>query len=483
MYLVKNKEIEVKQMSNEKKKDNRLLRLKQRLSEVRMYSIVVVALLVVGGFGVYQYKQKLNYKQYLENQFQKSFYDMTTYVNTVDNLLTKASLARRSSQSAPVFARLWKEASSAQENMGQIPYQHSTVDQALKFLSQVSDFSFAMSQKTMDGADLDKEDWEKVEHIQKYAKSLANQLNQVQAEVHQGNRINWKKIQNYGAKAMENTPVLGSMTQVNQELQDIPALIYDGPFSEHIQQMEPKLTKGKPRLSREQAQEKAANFIGKDRIASIEFLEQTDTKTQYTIPVYRFGVQLKDQKEPTLMLDITQEGGYPLWMLQYGERPSSEQELSLEEGRKKAEEFLKKNQYPNMKASYYEKTDGTLVVNFAPVEKGVVLYPDLIKVKVAMDDGEIIGFESLGYIMMHHPRELTSPSLTKEEARAFITEDFQVEKVNITVIPLESKREVLCYEFKGKYKEQDFIIYINGETGKMEKILQVVQTPNSVLTK
>ena len=120
-------------MANGNKKDNRLLRVKRRLSEVRMYSIVLIALLVVGGFGVYQYKQKLNYQQYLENRFQRAFYDMTAYVNTVDNLLTKASLARRANQSAPVFARLWKEAASAQENMGQIPYQHSTVDQALNF--------------------------------------------------------------------------------------------------------------------------------------------------------------------------------------------------------------------------------------------------------------------------------------------------------------------------------------------------------------
>ena len=73
--------------------------------------------------------------------------------------------------------------------------------------------------------------------------------------------------------------------------------------------------------------------------------------------------------------------------------------------------------------------------------------------------------------------------MTKEEARAFITDDFKVDKINIAVIPLESKREVLCYEFKGTYKDQKFIIYINEETGKMEKILQMIQTPNSVLTK
>ena len=62
-----------------------------------------------------------------------------------------------------------------------------------------------MSQKTMDGNDLDEEDWKQVNNIQTHAKQLSDELNQVQAEVHQGNRINWKKVQSYGADAMEDT--------------------------------------------------------------------------------------------------------------------------------------------------------------------------------------------------------------------------------------------------------------------------------------
>lgn len=160
---------------------------------------------------------------------------------------------------------------------------------------------------------------------------------------------------------------------------------------------------------------------------------------EHTIPVYSYQVVLRDQDEPTISIDVTQHGGLVLWMLNYTEKESTEEKLSLEEARKKAEKFLEERNYPNMKASYYEKVDGTVVINFAPYENKVIMYPDLIKVKVAMDDGEIIGFESLGYIMMHHDRKLPEIKITEEEARDKITKDFKVQQVNMAVIPLESK--------------------------------------------
>jgi len=50
------------------------------------------------------------------------------------------------------------------------------------------------------------------------------------------------------------------------------------------------------------------------------------------------------------------------------------------------------------------------------------------------------------------------------------------------LIPTNYKKELFCYEFKGKLNNNDFIIYINAETGEEEDILMIVNTPNGVLT-
>ena len=137
-------------------KNNKLYQWKKGLSSTGMYSVTIIALAIVLGFGLYQYKQRLNYRQYLQNRFQESFYEATTYVDNMENLFTKVRLTKTPDQSAPLFAQLWREASSAQENLSELPYDHNTISKALKFLSQASDFSFSMTNKAIEGFELDR---------------------------------------------------------------------------------------------------------------------------------------------------------------------------------------------------------------------------------------------------------------------------------------------------------------------------------------
>ena len=52
----------------------------------------------------------------------------------------------------------------------------------------------------------------------------------------------------------------------------------------------------------------------------------------------------------------------------------------------------------------------------------------------------------------------------------------------MAIIPTEWKTEILCYEFKGKIEDIDFIGYINAETGEEEDILIITNTENGTLT-
>ena len=43
-------------------------------------------------------------------------------------------------------------------------------------------------------------------------------------------------------------------------------------------------------------------------------------------------------------------------------------------------------------------------------------------------------------------------------------------------------KEVLCYEFLGSYKDKNFIVYINADTGYEQRIMEIIDTPNGKLT-
>lgn len=128
------------------------------------------------------------------------------------------------------------------------------------------------------------------------------------------------------------------------------------------------------------------------------------------------------------------------------------------------------------------KADGSVQFNFVPVQDEVYLYPDIVKVKVALDNGDIIGFDATAYYMNHTERKLEKPKLTEKEAEQKVNKNLKIEGRKLTLIPLESGKEVLAYEFKGTYKGDTFYVYINALNGNEEKILKVIKTEHGDLT-
>ena len=156
--------------------------------------------------------------------------------------------------------------------------------------------------------------------------------------------------------------------------------------------------------------------------------------------------------------------------------------LSQEEADNKAKEYLEKQGFKNMKETYYLKQSGIVTINYAYVQDDVIMYPDLIKVKVALDDGEILGIETTGYLNSHTERDLKETKVTVEEAKESLNKDLTIESEELAIIPTEWKTEVLCWEFEGNVEGLDFIVYVNAETGKEEDILIITNTPNGTLT-
>ena len=135
-----------------------------------------------------------------------------------------------------------------------------------------------------------------------------------------------------------------------------------------------------------------------------------------------------------------------------------------------------------MKETYYLKQEGIVTINYAYEQDGVVMYPDLIKLKVALDDGEVLGIETTGYLNSHTERNLPEIKIGKEQAKEGLNKNLDIESEGLAVIPTEYKTENLCWEFKGKVEDKEFLVYINVENGNEEDILVIVNTPNGTLT-
>ena len=159
-----------------------------------------------------------------------------------------------------------------------------------------------------------------------------------------------------------------------------------------------------------------------------------------------------------------------------------EQKIQMEEAKAKGKEFLKKLGIDNVEDTYYLVVENMAIINYAAVQDNVIMYPDLVKVKVGLDDGKIYSVESQGYRFNHIKREDLTPKITLEKAQEVINKNINIISKRLAIIPTESKNEILTYEFKGKIDDREFLIYVNATTAQEERILLILETPNGILT-
>lgn len=437
-----------------------------------LYWLFSVTVTVLAVFGIYEFYNAKAYRRGLEDSYNRAFFELTDYVDDIDTLLAKSMLATSAGEMASLSQELSVQATAAKSCLAQIPQAEVPLDKTEKFLAQVGDYTYTLSQNIINKKTISEDEYESLSALGSYAASLNSALSDIEKKVYRG-ELHLGKDAKIGRNGVVYAADGDPFSEIEKKIGEYPSLIYDGPFSEHIENLKPKLLENKSEISKETAAKKLAEFLGTDAA----FLNFTGETQNSNLPSYMFrGMRGKTQ----ICASVSKQGGYPVYFL--GTRRIREETLSVEDAISKAKAFLDEKGFDSMKESYYEKKDGVATVNFAYQQNNVICYSDLIKVKVALDDGEIIGMEAYGYVMNHHRRDIRTPALSKQDARGKVSGRLSIDTVNIALIPKDSKREVLCYEFKGTFGDKNFLIYINAETGVEEDIQILIESPDGILT-
>ena len=455
---------------------NKLVDWKNRLKKGHMLSIICVLLIIVAILGVILYKKQREYRQASENSYNMAFYELVDYVQNVEAYLAKSLISTTPEHGAETLTNVWREANLAQSYLSMLPVESQELENTEKFLNQVSDYSYSLSRKNIYNESLTQEDLKNLKDLHGYSIELENTLNQLSEDLNAG-RLQWGELTNKGnmafAQQVDNVSK-ESFSNLEENFHEYSGLIYDGAFSEHMTNGEPKGLTGED-IEQEGAKQKVEELIGKENIKEISDLGYSENAT---IPSYDFSIT--NQNGDTINVSISKKGGHVVYM--NSNRDVNSEVISQEEANQKGKEYLAQKGFPNMKETYYLKQEGIVTINYAYMQDNTVIYPDLIKVKVALDNGEVLGIETTGYLNNHQERNINNVKITKEEAKKNLNKELNIESEGLAIIPTEWKTEILCYEFKGKVEDREFLVYINAEIGREEDILVINNTPNGTLT-
>lgn len=455
---------------------NKLKDWVSRLKKGHMLSIIGVFIIIIAVLITVLVRKEQDSKQASENSYNMAFYSLVDYVENVETYLAKSLISSTPEHGAETLTNVWREANLAQSYLARLPIESQKLENTEKFLNQVSDYSYSLSRKNIYNESLSDEDLKNLKDLHNYSVELENTLNQLSEDINSG-RIKWNELSNKGTVAFAqqvSTQTNDSFSNLEENFHEYSGLIYDGAFSEHITSSEKKGLTGND-IDEETAKQKVSKFIGQENIKEIQSLGFSENAT---IPEYNFSV--KTNLENDITISVSKKGGHIIYM--NSNRTVNSEIISQEEANEKGKEFLNNKGLNNMKETYYLKQDGIATINYAYTQNDVVVYSDLVKVKVALDNGEVLGIETTGYLNNHTQRDTSKVKISKEEAKKTLNKDLEISSEGLAIIPTEYNTEILCYEFKGKVDDREFLVYINAENGREEDILIITNTPNGTLT-
>lgn len=450
----------------------------KRKKKILIISYIIAGFIVLGGLAYANEVKAAGYKLQLENSYQHAFSELVSSVGELDSALQKSLYATTPSMLGSICAEVYGKAQTAQQALGEMPFSSYEFQNTSSFITKVGDYAYMLSRKASAGIVNTEEEHKNLEKLSSTATLLADNLNQLMADVNTNgislNKIN--AIKSTASKIGDNATsdiLKDSFTLMEGEFPETPALIYDGPFSSHISGLTPKYLEGKNDVAVGEALDKAANFMGIDS----RNVKQNGERGG-SLPVYLFYA---NDGGGTISFEVTKKGGVVCAV--FNSRLVKTRVLPPSDAVKIAARFLEKKGYRNMKQSY-ELIDGNvLTVNFAYEKDNAICYTDLIKVSVALDNGNIVGFENQGYVMNHTVRTIPAAKIPEKEAQKKVSPYLTVLAHEMAVIPTSGMNEVFCHEFKCENQDgSHYIVYVNALTGAEEKILILIENENGTLT-
>ena len=440
------------------------------MTKNKIVEVIFISLLIVLIAGMSVYTAILNgkvgeYKSQLNNNYENSFYSLSDEVNNIDSTLAKLNVSNDSKMQEKYLAQIASLCEMAQNDLSTLPIEHNSLSSTYKFVNQLGGYAFSLNENLSDGNALLENDKTKLKEMHKSLAEIKTELNNLSAIFGSGYSI----VDNISSSKNAANGFSDNFHNMYDDVVKYPSLIYDGPFSDSLDKKE---VKGLLDLqySMPEAENKVKKlFEGYD----VSYAGENEGKDFST---YNFNLK-RDNTHG--FVQITKKGGF---VLSYNrENNALSPQKSILECEQIAKEFVEKMGFDNTQIVWRQDVGSCIYINFCYVQDGVIIYPDMIKVKICRESGDVIGFEACSWAYNHTKRNIENPAYSKEQAREKINKNMEEISSCLCVIPNEYDGESLAWEFCCYCDDSIYYVYVDVNTLQELKLLKVVNTNDGQL--
>lgn len=436
-------------------------------------------LAIMVGTGYWGYQESLarqNLQNRAESQYQRSYYELSWHMDKISGQMAQLMATSSKEQRVIGLASIWRQAFAAQANIGGLPLALVPLSKTEKFLSDTATVSYGLlSKSALTEKGLEDKDLDMIIDMYDRSEVLQKDLAQLGADI-LDKGLSWTEVELAATQdggELEDNTIVNGFQLLEKRMEEYPEVNLGEDFS----QVKPdvKQIKGNQDISAQAAEDiaqkwwfaKAGTYNG-----------QVAYEGDGDIPT--FGLEFsppdtaEDETNP-IYIDVSKLDGTVIWAM--NPKNINDVTLSLSDGERQSKEFLDKHGFANMVLVEVDQEDNSGLFTFVPRQGEVLLYPDQVKVQVALDDGEVIGYEGTPYYMYHKRRELSSPTISEDQLRKQISPHLKVELIRPALIANTWNKEVLAWEVRGSYKDEKFVIFYNAKTGSEEAVTRITPPP------
>lgn len=434
-------------------------------------AVLGLCLVAAVAYGINRSQLAGRMTQRVESSYTQRLLESQEHLQAISLKLGKSPLAADARLQVELLVGVSRQADGVVSGLSALPLSHAAMSDTIKFCNQLSDYALQQALLVASGQPLSEETLNQLFTLRDQCALLSGQLAVAQESMLQNSlRLAQEESVFYAPAQLSDRP-LEAVADKDHGM-DYPSMVYDGAFSDATHFGTPKAL-GEGEITPDAALTIARDFVGADRVSQVE----NAGETAGLLAGYSVTLTLTDGT--VLNAEVTRQGGKMLWLMP--EHASFEQKLSVEDCAARAAAFLQSRGYGEMEQNHIRVYDGLCVINFVAVQDGVLLYPDLVKVQLRMDTGEVVGLEANNYLINHTRRDNLIPVYSKMQALQQVSPHLNATDARLCLIP-HLGEERLCYEVPGEYADNEYRVYIDALTGEEVEILMMMEDAEGQLS-
>ena len=462
--------LEINDIKGENKEKNDAKTKKNNKKNIIRGLAVATAILGITtvGFGIGYGIEKSNADQYrndLSNVYNSNFYSLLDSVNNLENKLNKTINASSSSFQRKTLLEASKNASEAEIAVSSLPFSQYDIEQTIRMVNQISGYTSTLADKLIEG-DLNDEDYQTLNEIQQAVSRLQLELNDLARKLNNGYSI----LDASGIGNENSNDFSKQFSAFKDNDVEYPSMIYDGPFSDSIVNTKVLGLKGEKVSKTKAIENLQTNF---KNIVDAEYENETTGKFE------TYNYRVKNSENETLFVQMTKINGNILTVS--GAGSNGIKQIDEETAKQIALDFAAENGIEDARIVWQDTIENDIYFNITPAQNGIILYPDLVKVKINMVGGTVVGYDATNYFTNHTLRDLKKGDISYSQVSGQVPSNFEIVQNRLVLTPLDYNRELVCIEIEATDGDDTYYFYFNDKTGELENILKVIKTDNGNL--